>query len=516
MVIPRTWIRKEVVFYLHWKTTRRMGQSRWIDDHEIRRKRIPSFPSHESSVPRNAQKQRRCGKLSIHFCADGETIETVFRTIISVNQLSIHAAVSDLCDEYRACQTRTGRPVAGRDNRTHCSSQQVCLWQHQHFRPKFLHKKFFCKSTKNEWKGSHYKTEWSQFVLMQDSWKQLKSDSISWRNTLKNFHSSQRQWPVVSTPCQETKIYPNQQGWVRGNTKIGPVLEVTTCCLQGKKYGVENRIESMNKDNSLSWVRISHGLNKLVTDLIDKEYDDNEQETSETKTEEFALKTQKVWSVNKLARSITKWTKACGRRLSRLISYIHHTCDYKQYCHVGNTAKQCILGLFQDSAFAGDLEDSKSTSGGTLCVFGSHTFVPRSWMCKKQTAVAHSSTESEIISLDTGLRLEGIVALDLWDLIVAVLHGNTYQGNEERGDLCTNLVRAQPHKLQTRKESHGMIDDLDNVDFLSSNVNSSRQGSFVVRVWRQRSSDQDDQKAKKPDNETCFQNPQSCSWLVVW
>ena len=39
-------------------------------------------------------------------------------------------------------------------------------------------------------------------------------------------------------------------------------------------------------------VRISHGLNKLVTDLIDKEYDDNEQETSETKTEVFALKTE--------------------------------------------------------------------------------------------------------------------------------------------------------------------------------------------------------------------------------
>ena len=38
-----------------------------------------------------------------------------------------------------------------------------------------------------------------------------------------------------------------------------------------------------------------------------------------------------LWSVNKLARSITKWTKACDKRLSRLISYIHHTCDYKQY-----------------------------------------------------------------------------------------------------------------------------------------------------------------------------------------
>ena len=83
-----------------------------------------------------------------------------------------------------------------------------------------------------------------------------------------------------------------------------------------------------------------------------------------------------LWSVNKLARSITKWTKACDKRLIRLISYIHHTCEYKQCCYVGNTAKQCRLGLFQDPDFAGDLEDSKSTSGGTLCVFGSHTFVP--------------------------------------------------------------------------------------------------------------------------------------------
>ena len=119
------------------------------------------------------------------------------------------------------------------------------------------------------------------------------------------------------------------------------------------------------------------------------------------------------WSVNKLARSITKWTKACDKRLNRLISYIHHTSEYKQYCHVENTSKQCRLGLFQDSNFAGDLEDSKSISGGTLCVFGSHTFVPRSWMCKKETSVSHSSTESEIISLDTGLRLDGLLALEL-------------------------------------------------------------------------------------------------------
>ena len=138
-------------------------------------------------------------------------------------------------------------------------------------------------------------------------------------------------------------------------------------------------------------------------------------------------------SVNKLARSITKWTKACDKRLNRLISYIHHTCYDKQYCYVGNTAKQCRLGLFQDSDFAGDLEDSKSTSGGTLCIFGSHTFVPISWMCKKQTSVSHSSTESDIIFLDAGLRLDDIPALHFCDLFVTVLHGNTFQSNQERG-----------------------------------------------------------------------------------
>ena len=89
-----------------------------------------------------------------------------------------------------------------------------------------------------------------------------------------------------------------------------------------------------------------------------------------------------LWSVNKLARAVTEWTKSHDKRLARLVSYIHRTSEYQQYCYVGNTSQQCRLGLFQDSDFAGDLEDSKSTSGGILCIFGSHSFVPRSWMCK--------------------------------------------------------------------------------------------------------------------------------------
>ena len=97
-----------------------------------------------------------------------------------------------------------------------------------------------------------------------------------------------------SVACREYTLPRDEdssepKGWIRGNTNIGPVLEVTTCCLQGR-YGVEIRIESMNKDNSHSSVRISHGLNKLVTNLNNKDQDDNEQETSEMQFENFALK----------------------------------------------------------------------------------------------------------------------------------------------------------------------------------------------------------------------------------
>ena len=127
-------------------------------------------------------------------------------------------------------------------------------------------------------------------------------------------------------------------------------------------------------------------------------------------------------SWNKFARTATEWTRACD-----LISYIHDTNDYRQYCRVGNTAQHCRLGLFRVSDFAGDLEDSKSTSGGVLCIFGSRTFVPTNWMCKKQTSVSHSSTESAIILLDAGFSMDGILALDFWDAVTEVLHTSNNQ-----------------------------------------------------------------------------------------
>ena len=76
--------------------------------------------------------------------------------------------------------------------------------------------------------------------------------------------------------------------------------------------------------------------------------------------------------------------------------------------------------LFSDASFAVDLKDSKSTSGGILTLAGPNTFVPISWLCKKQGAVSHSTAEAEVISMDAGVRMEGLPALFLWDLVIEV------------------------------------------------------------------------------------------------
>ena len=128
-----------------------------------------------------------------------------------------------------------------------------------------------------------------------------------------------------------------------------------------------------------------------------------------------------LWSVNKLARAVTKWTQACDRRVARVVSCTRHSNEYRQYCHLGNAAQHCRLGLFHDSNFAGDLEDSKSTSERVLFFFGNRTFVPIRWMCEKQMSVSHKTTESEIISLGAGLHMDRLFALDLWDIVIEVL-----------------------------------------------------------------------------------------------
>ena len=90
-------------------------------------------------------------------------------------------------------------------------------------------------------------------------------------------------------------------------------------------------------------------------------------------------------------------------------------------------------------------------------------------MCKKQTAVSHSST-AEIISLDTGLRLDGLPALELWDLIVSVL------GNVARVSDRSGKPESNDHK---HHKSHNKIDVMKDIDVVPSNVQSARQEALM-------------------------------------
>ena len=72
--------------------------------------------------------------------------------------------------------------------------------------------------------------------------------------------------------CREYTLFRDDpaseaKGWIQGDMRIGPVLEVTTS-FKHFKYGIEIRIKSVNQDDSQSWVRISHGTIKYVVDSI--------------------------------------------------------------------------------------------------------------------------------------------------------------------------------------------------------------------------------------------------------
>ena len=69
-------------------------------------------PTFRATTPlsRSTLKSKGRGKLSIHFAADVDTIDTSYRIILSVNQLSVYGAVAAVCEEFQSHQDRSGEP----------------------------------------------------------------------------------------------------------------------------------------------------------------------------------------------------------------------------------------------------------------------------------------------------------------------------------------------------------------------------------------------------------------------
>ena len=102
--------------------------------------------------------------------------------------------------------------------------------------------------------------------------------------------------------------------------------------------------------------------------------------------------------------------------MHRLTARCHYHKDFSLTSVVGGPIENCRLLLFADADFAGGNGASKSTSGGILVLVGPRTWAPLGAICKAQGAVSHSTTESEVISFEVGLRTEGLPALILWDV----------------------------------------------------------------------------------------------------
>ena len=91
-------------------------------------------------------------------------------------------------------------------------------------------------------------------------------------------------------------------------------------------------------------------------------------------------------------------------------------------------------------------------------------------MCKKQTSVSHRSTESEIISLDAGLRMDGLTALAQWDVVIEVLRstkGNTTSIQQASGNRCETGVFSR-NRFKPKPKGNRDVDQLTRVDHVLS------------------------------------------------
>ena len=152
-----------------------------------------------------------------------------------------------------------------------------------------------------------------------------------------------------------------------------------------------------------------------------------------------------------------------------------------------------------------------------LCMFGSRTFVTIRWMCKKQTSVSHGTTASEIISLDAGLRMDGLLALDLWDVVIEVLRStnNTQTPiNFATGNRCeTGDCSRKTSKLA--QKGNREVDQLLHVDYVPTNTHSFQGESQLYMFEDSEAVIKMIIKGRSPNDETRVKNPKSCNYLVV-
>ena len=115
-------------------------------------------------LSRGKLKSKGKGKVSIHFSAEQDIVDTIYRIILSVNQLSIYGAVAAICDEYEGHPDSTSNTLYWRVS-------QLFL---EKSKPKYLPMmenpetlKSFCSNIFKKLNRFHQKTDRVNFVRKQ-------------------------------------------------------------------------------------------------------------------------------------------------------------------------------------------------------------------------------------------------------------------------------------------------------------------------------------------------------------
>ena len=299
-----------------WYSSENSPQGAWDN---IAEKMLLEFAESGHSVfrattplSRGALKSKGRGKLSIHFAADQDTIDTIYRIFLSVNQLNVYGAVAALCEEFEDHHDRTGQPVilmgqsivlgevkAETPLQNESPMNDQIIWQQYIQQVESLSPENRVSKICEE-AGFMRVVEAGQYFVIKDT------------GDFRQFHSvACREYTLLrDDPASQPK------GWIQGNMRMGPVLEVTTS-FQHFKYGIEIRIESVNKDSSHSWVRISYGTVKYVIDSIEEENSEipaepQEEQIPQTSTSVVWLQRKNSWSRPGCQKSFTK--TFCERR----------------------------------------------------------------------------------------------------------------------------------------------------------------------------------------------------------
>ena len=180
-------------------------------------------------------KSKEHGKLSIHFTADNPTIETIFRIIISVNQLSIYGAVTAICEEFESHQDRSGEPeilmgqsIALGEIKAEIPLQNENSLNHQILWQQYMER---IESLSPESKVSRFcmeagfmrNVEVGRYFMTKDTGDFRQFRSVACRE--------------YTLPRDDPASQP--KGWIQGNMRIGLVLEVTTSFFKTTNMGLK-------------------------------------------------------------------------------------------------------------------------------------------------------------------------------------------------------------------------------------------------------------------------------------